>query len=243
MTSALPNVELPQGWTDDGLTMLMEKAYRNRLATFANKPEFHRLIAIHECFHRIATDWTNPQNEVSALLLIRSHAAFFSATEAAAATMMTETFVKNRACLENAAYGLHIAENPDLGEVWLCRHDGPEALALVKRQFTIANVKATLEKRDRHTAKVFQQLYDASIDFGAHPNERSVTGSLTIEQDDNGTKVQQSWFHGDGATLDWTLRSTAQTGVCALSVLQNAFPARFELLGVNDALLDIRAGL
>ena len=49
--------------------------------------------------------------------------------------------------------------------------------------------------------------------------------------------------HADGPELDMALKTTAQCGMCALEMLQGAFNARFELLGINADMLVLRKGL
>lgn len=234
----------PRGWGGDQLTDLMERAHQNRFATFQNKPEFQRLIAINDCFHKASDKWTNPTNPVAALLLIRSHAAFFAACEKATSSALADTFPHIRTCLEYAAYALHVEVTPGLTERWLRRHENEAAKTAVIRAFAVGNLRASIKKKDRHTEAVFSRLYEDSIDFGAHPNERSVSGSLAIrEAADGDREVEQLWFHGDGQTLDYLLRTTSQAGICALQILQNVFPGRFELLGINSRILELRQGL
>ncbi|RZJ01152.1 MAG: hypothetical protein EON90_04265 [Brevundimonas sp.] len=174
---------------------------------------------------------------------MRSHAAFFAAAETATSSMMAEVFPQIRSCLESAAYALHIHLTPDLAEIWLRRHDSDQSKAAVRKGFSQASVIASIRSKDRHTADVFERLYGEAIDFGGHPNERAVTGSLRIEQTDKGQELHQLWFHGDGIALDHALISTGRAGICALQILQNVFGPRFELLGVNAEILKIRQGL
>ena len=49
--------------------------------------------------------------------------------------------------------------------------------------------------------------------------------------------------HGDGPQLDAALVTTARCGMCALEILQVVFNARFELLGLNAAMLKVRQEL
>ena len=234
---------LPETWARDELTLLMEHAHRNRVATFVNKPEFQRLIEIEKCFREVSLGWLNPSDRVGALLLMRSHASFFAACEMAAASMLAETFPHIRSCIENAGYALHINLTPGLAETWLRRHDDDKSKAAVRAAFAVGKVRASISSKDRHTAKVFDRLYEEAVDFGAHPNERSVTGSLRIQDTEQGHELHQLWFHGDGPALDLALVTTGRAGICALQILQNVFPARFELLGVNAAILSLRRGL
>ena len=75
------------------------------------------------------------------------------------------------------------------------------------------------------------------------PNEQSVTGSLVINEQNDRKEFLQIYLHGDGLMLDHALKTTAQSGVAALEILQEVFAARFELLGVRAELLELRKGL
>lgn len=50
-------------------------------------------------------------------------------------------------------------------------------------------------------------------------------------------------LHGDDAAFNMALRSVAQCAMVSLEMLQVIFNARFELLGVNAAMLELRRGL
>lgn len=234
----------PRGWTADSLTEFMETAYRNRFATFDNKKDWsRRLIALDGCFMRVAKDWLNPPNLLIPFFFLRCHSAYRAACEHAMSGQVTDAYPQIRACLEYSGYALHIHKNAGLAETWLRRHDDDATKKKVKNEFTIAKVRATIESADRHAAKVFSDLYERAIDFGGHPNERAITSSMrVIDQGDQKT-YESIYLHGDGIALDHAIKTTAQTGVCALEILQAAFPERFEILGVRADLLELRKGL
>jgi len=234
----------PDDWTADSLTEFLEAAYRNRFGMFANKKDWsQRLINLDGCFVQVAKEWLNPRNLITTLFFLRCHSAYRAACEHAMAGQVTDAFPQIRACLEYAGYALHIHNNPELAETWLRRHDDEIAKKAVKKEFTVSNVRATIEKANRQAAKVFSDLYERAIDFGGHPNEQAITGSLKMTDQGDRKLYESIYLHGDGLALDHALKTTAQTGVCALEILQEAFPERFELLGVRAALLDLRKGL
>jgi hypothetical protein len=244
MTSKENVLRPPPGWADDSLTEFLENAHRNRFATFANKKDWYiRLANLDCCFVQIANDWLNPRHLLTPLFFLRCHSAFRAACEHAMAGQVTDAFPQIRVCLEYAGYALYIHKNPKLAEMWLKRHDSDAATKAVKNKFKVANVRATIEKANKHTAKVFAELYERAIDFGGHPNERSITGSLKITDLGDRKSFDSLYLHGNGLEMDHALRTTAQTGVCALVILQEAFPERFELLGVRAALMELRKGL
>jgi hypothetical protein len=59
-----------------------------------------------------------------------------------------------------------------------------------------------------------------------------------------GKRTMLSVFqHGDGIELDLALKRVAQCGMVSLELLQVVFNARFELLGINATMLNLRNGL
>jgi hypothetical protein len=72
--------------------------------------------------------------------------------------------------LEYAAYAVHIHRDPGLGKVWLDRHQGPVSMKAQKNAFSHRKVAASI------SAARFEDMYQRTIDFGGHPNERSVMG-------------------------------------------------------------------
>jgi hypothetical protein len=243
-TAAPAPIPAPQGWGTDSLSEFLEMARGNQFATFANKGGWYRrLVAIDELFFRVSKQWLNPKDPLAALLFLRCHAAFRAACGLAIAGQVTEASVMHRSCLEYAAYALHINRNRSLGPLWLDRHQDEATLKKVRREFKVENVRKTLTACNRHAAERFDTLYQRAIDFGGHPNERGVTGSLQMEDVADRRLMKQLFLHGDGVALDHALKTTAQCGVVCLEILQGVFNALFELLGVNAELLEIRKGL
>ena len=147
-----------------------------------------------------------------------------------------ETFPLLRACLEYALYVVHINRNPGHGEIWLRRHDDDAARSKAKRNFQHVTVMETLERADATLAGQIKKLYERSIDFGAHPNERAMTGSMHIEEVSDGKVFSANYIHGDALVLAHLLKTTAQVGVGALLMLSIVFRDRFRLLTIDMSL-------
>lgn len=56
-------------------------------------------------------------------------------------------------------------------------------------------------------------------------------------------KMLAVMLHGDDVAFNSGLKSVAQCAMVSLEMLQAIFNARFELLGVNEAMIALRAGL
>ena len=89
-----------------------------------------------------------------------------------------ETYIILRSALENALYGYYFHCSPASRKTWLRRHDNAEYKKKVKNEFQIRRLLIELAKSSRFQAQKLEKLYDRTIDYGAHPNERGLFQSL-----------------------------------------------------------------
>jgi hypothetical protein len=241
---ALANTNPPPGWGGDELTKFLDAARSNQWATFWNKrPAVAKMISIDAQFVTVSKDWLNPESEIAAFLLLRCHAAFRASVGLAMAGQAAETYVQCRAMLEYAAYAVHIYRDPPLGMIWLSRHQDPASMEAQKNAFSHRKVLATVTSANAHAGKRFEDLYQRTINLGGHPNERSVTGNMTMVDEPGMRTMLSIMQHGDSVALDLALKSVAQCGMVSMELLQVVFNARFELLGINAAMLGLWKGL
>jgi Zn-finger nucleic acid-binding protein len=234
----------PPGWGADELTAFIEAAHRNQYATFFRKrPATQRLVAIDSEFAKVTKGWVNPASEILAMLFVRCHGAFRTSAGLAMAGQAAETYVQCRAMLEQGAYAVHIHRDPSLGMVWLDRHESVKQMAAQKSTFSYSRVAASVAAANRHAGKRFEDLYQRTIDFGGHPNERSITGNMKMVEEADRRVMQAVLQHEDGPELDMALKTVAQCGMVALEMFQVIYNAKFELIGVNAAMLELRKGL
>lgn len=243
-SAAVPSNTAPLGWGTDELSKFWDAARSNQFGTFVQKrPMYDHLVGIDRQFVEVSKRWTNPASELAAMLLLRCHSAFRAAAGHAAAGQAVESYVMDRAMLEFAAYALHIYRDPPLGVVWLNRHQDAASLEAAKNAFSHRKVLATVTAVNRHAGQRFETLYQRTIDFGGHPNERSVTGNMSMITEPDRRVMLGIFLHADGPALNMALKTTAQCGVCSLEILQDVFIGLFEILGVKAAILELRKGL
>lgn len=234
----------PPGWGTDELTKFLDGARSNQWGTFWNKQSVvGKLIAIDAQLVAASKDWLNPQSEIAAFLLVRCHAAFRAAAGLAMAGQAAEAYVQCRSTLEYAAYAVHIDSNRSLETVWLNRHQDEVSITAQRTAFLHGKVLASVTAANVDAGKRFEDLYQRMIDLGGHPNERSVTGNMTMIKGTDRRIMLSIMQHGDGVELDHALKSVAQCGMVSLEMLQVVFNARFEILGINAAMLELRKGL
>jgi hypothetical protein len=245
----MPNHEtsmaLPPRWGDDTLSSFLYKSFKNTLATFVRKRRgFDMLSRVDHSFLRIAENLINLPGFLTATFLLRSHSAFRAACRLATSGQVPESFPVLRACLEYALYALHVESNELLGETWLRRHDDDLTKRQVKQNFQSATVMETLRTRDAALHAKIKQLYERAIDFGGHPNEFAIAGSMILEkQSDRVVRMQQIYLHADSLSLDHVIKTSAQIGLGSLCIFQHIFRERFEILGVRAAIDQLRRQL
>jgi hypothetical protein len=234
----------PPGWAADELTKFLQQTHEQQYATFHNKKEaVARLVAIDELFVRVSKNWLNPQSEVAAMLFLRCHAAFRTAAGEAMAGQAVECYRQCRGMLENSGYAVHIHRDPSRATVWLNRHQDEAGMKASKKAFQHVAVAASVVAANQHAGKRFEDLYQRTIDWGGHPNERSVTGNMRVIKEPDRRVMLAIMLHGDGVALEMALKTVAQCGMVSLELLQLVYNARFELLGINAAMLNLRKGL
>ena len=101
----------------------------------------------------------------------------------------------------------------------------------------------TLRNNDPKLHATIQSLYERTIDFGGHPNERSITSSLRMETYETAVGVKQTYLHGDSPFLEHGLISCARIGLSGLYILRLVFRERFDTLNLTSGLDQLRKDL
>lgn len=220
------NLEVPRPneWKGE-LFEFIEDCWNNSIAVVGNNNVIAaRMSAIDVIFYQVAQGLEPKQAEllVPVMLLLRSFSAFRAAVMVGL-SLPAESFALQRSCLEHAGYAKFIATDIKLSRLWAQRDQN---LAEIRKQFTNSAVRKVIEKEDADVAKVYQELYERSIDFGAHPNEKAVLGSVVPGTLDSGN-MMITMLGGEGVQLHHGLRSCAQVGICSLKIFNLVFPAHF----------------
>ncbi|PPQ21107.1 hypothetical protein CV770_02405 [Bradyrhizobium sp. AC87j1] len=215
----------PPEWQRGDLFPFIEECWSNSVAFVAlNNVVAARLTAIDEIFFAVH-DGFKPSSEtelVPILLFFRSFSAFRSSVMVGL-SQPADSFPLQRSCLEYAGYAKLVFDHPELAKLWLQRDQN---LAGVRRKFSNRAVREAIEKGDAPLVAIYQDLYEKSIDFGAHPNEKGVLGSVVPGSLNTGN-MQVMMLAGDSLQLQHGLKSCAQAGICSLKIFNLVFPAHF----------------
>jgi len=242
--SKIMQILKPFEWGNDEITKFIDTTNENSLATFANlKPEFQKLIEIDKLFH-IAKDCAqNSKEYFPALFILKSHSAFLATVKLAIGTQTVESYMTMRGILECSLYGYNIYKNRDLAETWLKRDESPEFKQEVKDRFAIGEIFRQLKSEDESLQDKAKSLYDTTIQYGGHPNEKSLSTVLKIDRADGKITFNVHYLTGDINVIKLSLVLLARVGVIALMISEKILAERFKIIGLSDKIKAASIGL
>lgn len=234
----------PAGWGEDTLSQFIDMSRNNIYASFANlREEYRRLSDIDAGFRLLVDHLKNPGDWFAALFLLRAHSSYLAGAQVALAGQLPETHMLLRGSIESCLYAFYFHQRPASRDTWLRRHDSDAARKLVRDEFKIAALFRLLKEQDKRLGAIGQELYDNSIDFGGHPNERSLSQVLKVSKDGAERHFHVNYLTGHTVGMELCLRRSAQSGVFALKVFQQIFPDRYDLIGLSERLGQLQQGL
>lgn len=235
---------LPPQWAKDELSSFLHDAFKNNLATFVQRPvEFALLSRIEDVYKKATNALANNPSFLPSLFLLRSHGAFLGSVRSATSGQIPETYPLLRSCLEYALYAHHIELDEARAVTWIARHENSESVKACRKEFAHHRVIGSLAERHPTLHAVIEDLYERSIDFGAHPNERGLSISTAFREDEGVSVFQVAQLQSGGPAMDLAMRFTASTGIGALSIFEKIFESRFRLLAIDAELELLRRGI
>jgi hypothetical protein len=129
-----------------------------------------------------------------------------------------------RASLESALYAFLISQDRADGDLWMARS---ENLQQVKSLFTTNRATQKLKTCDPNLAALAKEAYDGLIDFGAHPNPRSIISHLKVENPDSNGDLPVSLTYLHSTASFEVLRSLIaciENACFTIAVLCHALP-------------------
>lgn len=238
------------GWEGDPLSTFLSDAQRNERVSALKMPDIYALLQrVHGVFQQVATI-TEKEHTASLLptrfLMARARAAWLAATRLGMSGQVVEVYPVLRAVIEDSWYALHLAKDPNPPtrvKIWLGRDDDEAAKARCKTEFAVANVRATHAALDPSAAVVLQTLYDRTIEFGGHPNERGVLAAMTRTDTDQACMFGAVVLTNNPVLISVALKTAVEAAVGALKTFRLIFPERFAIMGVDDEIEKIVGGL
>lgn len=173
-----------------------------RTRSFLNSPpQIFELVRNVDTLIREVWAETLDAKIVPAFLNMNAYFSYLAAVRTAISGHVSCVFPLVRAALESACYAFMLTKDETLQSVWMNRDKGDKERAACRKAFTSA-VKDTAKQLRTIQVEMgdyVQELYDASITFGAHPNPLSVFRHLEVRDDDGSDhwKVDFTCMYGE----------------------------------------------
>lgn len=143
-----------------------------------NPPQLMFMVRqMDQIFHHEIFSHEFEANPTVGLLAMNAYVTLLSAVRQALSGHVVSTFPIARAALESACYAL-LARDEIKAKIWADRHISEAALKACRRTFTAHKASDELKEISPEMAEFVMAHYEASIDFGAHPNRKSVIDHL-----------------------------------------------------------------
>lgn len=131
-----------------------------------------------QIFHDEIFNYEFDISPVAGLLAMNSYMMLLNAIQQALTGHTVSIFPIVRAAIESAMYAYLIADDESNEKIWLNRNTSKSAKDKCGKAFSAKNAEKKLKLISPEMATYVKENYDASIDYGAHPNRRSIYSHL-----------------------------------------------------------------
>jgi len=154
-------------------------------------------------------------NPISALLCMNGFMQLNASVCQALTGHVVTVFPLVRAALEAACYGFIISKDDAHSVTWHQRHSSNDDLKKCRKLFTVANTVKYLNQISEEMAQYVAEVYAAAIDFGAHPNTKSIMNHLDHhpQLENDHTYVRMTGIYGINSwEVNHALLACVETG-------------------------------
>lgn len=170
-------------------------------------------------FRALCTGRSHFKEPIAGFLGISSHANYLAAISCALRGQSPQTFMILRGCVESAMYAYLIGLNREEANIWIKRREDP---AKAKATFTANRTIQKLVSRDPNLAAMLKDTYQWMIEFGGHPNPRSIIDHIRPKQADADGNHPFSFVYIQSSDSGAALRALAaciENGCMAVALL------------------------
>jgi hypothetical protein len=171
-------------------------------------PILRLLHDFHGYFAKTLWRDANGMSPVAALLSMNSFMTYLAGVRVAMSGHVVAVFPVLRTALESACYAYLIVRTPDLAAVWTDRHNGDAERKACRVAFmgAVAAVAKDIEREQPDGGNWLREAYDAAIDFGGHPNTKSVFGHVRVQEDSEEDPIYRVSLAGLYGADHWETR-------------------------------------
>ena len=230
----------PEQWADQPLARYLAAAWRNSVRTIRNEPALYDALAeIDGVFRRLVAHADESPERIAGAMLVRTHGSLLAASSLALGGQVAEAYALMRSALRSALLGVFIAGNDERQQIWVARADDDRAAERAQATFANGPMLRHLRDLDAATAGIYERLHQRTIERGAHPN---VHGPIANDANEDSIDFSRCYLVVEDDVQRMALRSTAQVGICTLSMLYYVFGDLYREYGLDGRLTKLRQG-
>lgn len=236
--------DVPDGWGSDSLSYFLESSQQNELATFVKLNDKYKYLqkiserfidnrrnlvlaimpTITERYDDVDFDQLKmePKDWLDVFFYLRTESAFLGAVKLALSAQIPEMYMLLRGVLENAMYGFFVKKNPDKKDVWLARDESPQAKSAAKQVFKVSNMYLAIESVDAALKDDVYNLYNDTIDMGAHPNVKTFIDHSDQKNENGALSLTVSTLNP--GQLEQALNDVVATGDLVFRLFKAMYP-------------------
>ena len=176
---------------------------------------FQEVVACHNGIMTLGAIHGNPSEFCVPLLLAHYSILYFiSAVDLALSGQVPACYALQRMCVESIVYAYTAMHRPEFGKVWLRRDDSPADNKRFRAQSIMMGEGKLIDGLPDDGVFLrgaFHKLYETTISYGGHPNQKGVLEFAELKHDKELYLLGVEVF-SEKAPFLGALKSTARTG-------------------------------
>ncbi len=226
------------------LREFLDDAHHNTKATEQNINElFHKLDLINKKYSELIGLLNYSKEWFLIFFVMRSHSSLLAGSTLATSAQLPDSYGAMRSLLENTLYAFYLWKHKDLIETWLRRQEDKEAKKRVRDSFKHGKMLAELKNINKKYGEIYEQIYEDSIDLGAHPNVHSILANIERIDKDKTIIHRLKYFNPDSPIIDLSIKRLCQSGVISIKIYGIIWSHRLKLTNFFQELEEIEKGL
>jgi len=224
----------PLNWGKDPVSQFIDTSEKNAHASFVKMPrEFKRIVFFDELF-RLGIDCSSHSKLwFQNFFFLKSHSAYLGAARLSSSAETSELPMVLRGALEWSLYGHFFQYHQDLAETWLNLGELHKKDPAVVYKFSRKRLLKCLQEKSPALGQKAEKLYSYLIESGAHPNELSLSSSISIDQTQSNVSIKNVYLSSNPKIIKMGLLTTAKVGYCCLKIWELLLKERFEIIGIS----------
>jgi hypothetical protein len=225
----------PADWGHRPLSGFIRTANDNTARVFQTQPKnAARWEELDGIFLKVAESLVNSLEVLPNFLFWRAHSALRASIRLTTAGQVYESYAVLRNCLEAGLYALHVFRKPEDAQLWLDRDQSEESRKRMREAFKIGTLLEEVGATDTSLGDSVRQLYQATIEMGAHPNPRGVISMAEWVHDKDGVTYNGVYLTNSPALIGASLTTLAKVALVTLRLFRNVHPQRFDIVGATS---------